>query len=547
MTIHRALVFACAAALVVPTIASAEPGSSGKSKKRWGKSGLSYRPYPSVPLLRDLPEGQVVESKVTRVHVFDGGARLERTARVTVQAGDHRLVFPALPANIQASTLGLSGFGANASAGSTFLESGTLVESRPKELLDLEKELERLTDQNETLRDRAEVLESRRALLLGAIASASSAPVPDLRARLDYAEEELTRTGREMTQIEAKQAVLAPQLAEVHKAYTDLRASLERPVKHVVVEVSSTEAATLDLTMRYLVTGPSWRPRHVARYDPSAGSLRLETYAWIVQQTPEPWSGVELALSTTRPVFGLRPPTSRTHFVGAVNGADLVAGEARALREVVSGGARLSEVERRSFSPTERVEIPSGSKGRRVLIHAVTLDKPKPNFHAVPAQSSSVYLSLTLKNGERQAWLPGEAALFNGSDYVGTATLPLVRAGEEITLPYGVDPAVTITRTRVASERRTEGKRQTLVASWAYGLKSQLPRPIRVRIAESLPVPRSAQVRVSADTQDWETGPKNGPKGLRYWWRDIPANGSKTWQLQVTVTASVKARIVGMN
>jgi hypothetical protein len=548
VTLNRASLIACGLVFVLLPSASAESGSDksiGK-KGRWGKAQFPYRAYPTAPLLRDLPDGEVVQSQVSRVHVFDGGARVERTAKVVLEAGDHRLVFPALPANIQASTLTLSGFGTTASAGSTFLESGTLVESRPDSLVELEAELGRLRDELSALADRQEVLGARRDLMMQTVGTSTNEPVAAVRARLDYAEQELTKTGRELTQNAEKQAVLAPQLAAIEKAYTDLRKSLERPVKHVVVEVTASQKVELPLTMRYLVTGPTWRPRHVARYDPAGGKLQLDTYAWIVQETPEPWDDVELIISTARPVFGLSPPSAPSQWVDAVKDKDLVAGEAHALREVASGGNRLAEVERRTFRPADRVLVPSGKKGKRVLIHTVSLDAPEAAFHAVPARAGAVYLSLTLVNPEREAWLPGEASLFNGSDYVGTAKLPVVRAGEEINLPYGADPALRVERRRAGAERTEDRSRKTVVAEWEYHLYSALPRAVIVTVKESLPVARNNQVRVQIESEGLLPGPTGSPKGTGQWRVQLPANGKKTWRLRAEVSANARARIVGM-
>ena len=542
MTIQRATLLTCVLFLLFPSLATA---GSGKKSNRWGKSAFPYRAHPSAPLLRDLPDGEVVESRVDRVHVFDGGARLERTARVTLDGGDHRLVFPALPANLQASTLTLSGFGDAAAAGSTFLESGTLVESRPESLVELENELRRVREELSTLSDRKDVLDARRDLLVESVGAQAGEPVATLRGRLDYAEEERTKTGRGLTQIGEQQAVLGPQLAALDKAYAELLASLERPVKHVVVEVSTAKRVSLTLTMRYLVTGPTWVPRHVARYDPAAGTLALDTYAWVVQETPETWDGVELTISTARPVFGLSPPYPAAQYVDAVKATDIVAGEAHALREIAGGGSRLSEIDRRTFRPRERFSVASGKKGKRVLIHTVALAAPRAQFRAVPARASAVYLSLTLANPEQEAWLPGEASLFNGNDYVGTATLPVVRAGDEITLPYGVDPALHIDRRRVGAQRREDRGRKTVMALWEFKLRSALPRPVEVEVREALPVARSGQLRVQIESEGMESG-GTLPKGVGLWRVKLPASGATTWQLRAEVSASSKTRIVGM-
>ena len=140
-----------------------------KKKKNYSKSFYkkkSLRKSYYVPMLRNLPEGQVVDSKITHVEVYPSGALIERVGTVNLDSGEHRLVIPGLPNAIQAKSLYISGFSKDATAGSTFLESGTLVEFRPAELVKLEGELQALEEEEMELTSLEAALKSRKELMM---------------------------------------------------------------------------------------------------------------------------------------------------------------------------------------------------------------------------------------------------------------------------------------------------------------------------------------------------------------------------------------------
>ncbi len=505
------------------------------------------------PLLRNLPRGKVVKSRIKRVEVFVGRALIERKAKVGLDKGTHRLVFPALPWRIDASTLNIAGFGADAVAGSTFLEEGTMVEARPRELRKLEKALKNIEYRDQALKNKATVLQGENTVLMKVLSSGSpGASGSTLTTLLHQARVELGRITGKLTKIERRRKALAPELHQLRLARTALLAKLQRRVRHVVVEVRARKACKLELKIRYVVSGPTWKPRHEGRYSAANRRLRLETFAWVVQKTGEPWNNVNISVGNARPTSGLRPPTPGERRVALESAGARVAGVSSRLREVATrSGYHRSGVTGnvRSFAPSGRFTVPSGPQGRRIRV-ATTQMSAVPRYVAIPMEHPGVYLKLEAKNQSPLALLAGEAALFNGQDYVGTARLPTVLPGEQLVLPFGRDNEVQVTRARIKRERKVTGARQRLTVSYQFKVKNRRTHTLDMELREVMPR-AYRQPRVRITMHRGTAAPKKGPRGslpgLLIWKLKIKAGGSTQWTWGYDVVAPASKRIVGID
>ncbi len=503
----------------------------------------------AAPLLRDIPAGNVVESKTTRVDVYPSGALIERTGSVVLTAGEQRIVVPALPEGLQAASLHVSGFGAGAVAGSTFLESGTLIETRPPELVELEETLRTLEARERVLAASDAALLQRREFLIenGKRLTADGLPSVDaLRQTLDFATAELEAIDAKRADIAEKRLELAPDLEQYRREHQELRARLERPVKHVVIEVTAKEARELPLVIRYFVTGPSWTPRHVARYDTNSGELTLETYAWVVQETGEAWENVTLHISTARPAEGLMPPQAPAPQVWLEEGRQRVAGEVQRLGEQAGFAAVGGSAGLRDFAPAGAVTVASNARGRRILLETTGVQTEARRV-AVPRINPAVYLLLSLRNERMTALLPGEASLFNGTDYVGTAALPAALPGEAIVLPFGRDAAVTVARTRVARDSGGDGRRQELRYRYQFQAQNRLGRDVAVEVREDLPTTDDRRAKVTLTPPELRPIPagRGESSGTLTWLIQLPAGGNQSWDLAYTVAAPGGLRVMG--
>src|SRR5439155_6123577 len=108
-----------------------------------------------------------------------------------------------------------------------------------------------------------------------------------------------------------------------------------------------------------------------------------------------------------------------------------------------------------------KLSIPSRRDEQVVEVTKLTL-APKYYYKAVPVLSQNVYRLADLINKSEYILLPGEATMYQGTDFVGRMHLPLVAVGEEFTAGFGIDPQLQIQRQMMDKTRSTQGGNQVL-------------------------------------------------------------------------------------
>lgn len=255
-----------------------------------------------------------------------------------------------------------------------------------------------------------------------------------------------------------------------------------------------------------------------------------------------------MEISGAEPSRGLFPPASREVLVTSAPEQDRVAGQAYGLRELAEQATGVVSGAGRRFALDGKVTIRSGPRGRRVLLETLTV--PAADLRvAVPREEPGVFLLLSFTNARITPLMPGEASLFNGADYVGTALLPVVSPGGGVTLPFGRDPGVTVERRLTDRTVQADARRSTVDYHWSYVVRSERPHPVQVEVRDLLPVSRDRHVKVSLDaaTEPPQMGSKDDPRGLLRWRVDVPARGERAWDVQYSVSTPAGRRVVGVD
>ena len=268
-------------------------------------------------------------SRIDGVTVFPQGAEVRRLAKVRIEAGDHTVIFPDLPANAQPASIRVEG---KATGG---LEIGSVDSRRlavprgdPAAVASarrrIEEEIEKLRDERARIQADLQAAEMQRTYLTS-LAQLPGRPAPQPPAAAGAREDWAGVLG-----------LIAKELAPVNKAILDAQVrtrDVDRRIRdaegrlraeagnaqdriEVKVAVAARAAIEAELVVRYQVAEASWQPVYDARL--AAGSktqapkLTITRRAMITQKTPEAWDGVALALSTTRPAAGTAAPELRT-------------------------------------------------------------------------------------------------------------------------------------------------------------------------------------------------------------------------------------------
>ncbi len=143
-----------------------------------------------------------------------------------------------------------------------------------------------------------------------------------------------------------------------------------------------------------------------------------------------------------------------------------------------------------------RLTVPSRNDEQVVEVVKLNLT-PKYYYKAVPVLSPHVYRLADLVNKSSHILLPGEATMYQGTDFVGRMAMPLVAVGEEFTAGFGVDTQLQVQRQMMDQMRTTQGGNQVLKYEYRILLSSFKAEPVKLQVWDRLPKGETERINVS--------------------------------------------------
>lgn len=479
-------------------------------------------------------------SRIDAVTVYPAGAEVTRAGRVTMEGGEHVILFTDLPAQAVPGSIRVEGRATGA------LQIGSVDTRRVSvpstdeaiaatERKKIEEAIERLKDERAVLQAAVEAAQAQKTLVNNLAQLPAQPPSPHAAAPQPDWSQLFTLIGQRVA--EAQKAILEAQIKmrETDRQIADLTHKLSTLAPapeqrtEVKVFVGATGALDADLIIRYQVSAASWTPFYDARLATGtrdqAPRLQLVRRASIQQRTGENWDDVQLSLSTARPNAGSAAPDLRPVTVDYAPDHNFQLGSAQSprldsrayapsvqaiperSRTHLQSGQYAAEpqqarIEAQPFqavySIAGRVAVPSTNEMKRVQIDDMALD-PTLTVRTVPKAEAKAYLYAKLTMATGTPVLPGPVALFRDSIFVGNGQLPLLAPGEEHELGFGVDDMIRV-RHAIAEQTRGESgwvsTSKTDVRNYRITVKNMHQRPIQVRVLDQIPVSQNEAIKI---------------------------------------------------
>ncbi len=499
-------------------------------------------------LLAGLAQAQVdVATRPSAVTVYPGSARVQRSGKISLPAGESLLIFSGLPARLDESSLRLSAEGVPAKLAGVKLRLAFTDETLQKLQRDLEAKIQNLDDAKADLQDQIAARKAETELLksLGAQAGQKGAqnaiekggPLADFT-------QSAAAVGRRMAQLNSANRKDERALRELDKKIAAAQAELNNAgagetrsrVAEALVDLK--EAGDLNVELSYLIYGASWAPIYDARLgsESEKPKLKLTFLADVAQNTGEDWNDVKLTLSTARPSEGTQAPDptqwwldQRQDYAEALsyNNAPKSAAKARrakglaAAMDMSSGSAysvepspapqptatsmqidqaqTLSGEYATSFVIKRSADIKSDGSSQRVAISEST-QSAELKLLVVPRLDKAAYVQAHVLYDGEQPLLPGQLSLYQDDNFVGRTQLKSIAPGESFDLGLGKDERVKVERERVTA-KLAPGKgfifsKDLRRYHWLIKIKS-LHKGLRdVEVLEQLPRSRHDDIKV---------------------------------------------------
>jgi uncharacterized protein (TIGR02231 family) len=492
-------------------------------------------------------------SKVDAVTVFLSGAEVTRAARLSLDKGDHTIVFSDLPAETVANSIRVDG----KATGKLDIESvDTQRRFIPRadqaalqaERKSLEDDIEKLNDDRTLVQGQAEAAEKQKTLLANlAELPAHSEDQPGHPVPQTDWSQLLSLIASGMTEAQKNALDAQVKIRDLDRKIEDLKNKLAAlapaRTEQTEVRVHVVAAAPLeaDLSVRYQVRNAAWTPGYDARLatgsKTSPPRLELTRRAEIRQHTGESWDNVALQLSTTRPTADAAAPQLHTVTVDfeepakpsasmapapqAASGEHKARNLAVRLKKLDTDqlGAGIADEAAPAPSPEEiaeqsatvaaapfqaifsvpnRLTIPDTGEAKRVLLQQDSIE-PVLTVRAVPKIDTKAYLYAKLVLPKGSPALPGTVALFRDGTFVGTGTLPVLSPGEDHELGFGADDQVRV-RHAISEEKQGEtgliSSAKTDSRNFRITIKNMHERAVQLVVHDQIPVSQNEDIKV---------------------------------------------------
>ena len=491
-------------------------------------------------------------SRIDAVTVYPIGAEVMRVGRVTMERGEHAILFTDLPAQAVSGSIRVEGKATGT------LEIGSVDTRRisvPRtdatiaatERKQIEDAIEKLKDERAVLQAGVEAAEAQKVLINNLVnlprqpaAANSAAAQPDWSQLFTLIGQRSAEAQKTILDTQIRIRETDRQIADLTRKLTTVAPSQEERTE-VKVFVNAAAALDADLTIRYQVRAASWTPFYDARLSTGtrdqAPKLQLIRRASIQQRTGESWDDVQLALSTARPGAGSAAPILNPMTVdyapdlqpaqaqsreqigygsgftnqdtagespdGQLNHLAKVAREKKRAEETpVDVDQVRTEVEAQPFQAVYaiagRVAVPATGEMKRVHIDDVALD-PVLTARTVPKAEQKAYLYAKLTTARGTPVLPGTVSLFRDMTFVGNGQLPLLAPGEEHELGFGVDDMIRVRHAVIEDKRGETGlisTSKTDLRNYRITVKNLHERPIQLRVLDQIPVAQNDAIKI---------------------------------------------------
>ena len=492
-------------------------------------------------------------AKIARVTVYADRAEVVRRFATTLPAGEHALVFDALPGETDLSSVRVTGQGSfslidiRAETIQTLEVTDTQVRELSTKLKAEQVKLQEVTQAQTRNAQRRASLDK----VLGRLTAVGKESAnPDLdpakwAGYLTYHVESLAKLDQETLGLKGRDDALRAEINRLERELIQLNGNRTKYRNVARVKIEVTQAGPQEFELTYVVAGPSWSPHYDVRADTVAKKLTVAYQAQVRQRTGEDWLGVSLRLSTAQPGVGGREPelapwalykaepvvptgaavlmdegglaaaakptaasaTRRSLTKQAAQTADAgIASSPAPAMEVTSATVQAGATAA-LFQVPRAYDIPSDPKSVKVALTEQTFFASF-RHSCVPKLSPNVYLKAQAVNASDYPFLPGPTAVFLDGAYVAAASMDLVPAGQEFVTFLGVDQTVKVERRVLARREEVTGvfgkKTHRTVHDLLFKVTNGKQADIDLAVGDQLPLSNHDAIKVVLEEPRYE-------------------------------------------
>lgn len=516
---------------------------------------------------------KAINAKLQKVTVYLQGADLHYTENVNLSAGINEFAFENISPYINQPSLQAS------------IKNGVVMdvkyelvyeEAKPKPTANkkYDKEIEQVLDSLEDLRyeekdadNHLKALTTEKNMLMNN-RIIKGEPLKDslqlLQQGMAFLKERLNAIYAEelkYEKIKDKIAKVRNRLNNRHKALLLLQSGDgagysgdAKPIHKVLVTVYAENPTSTQLSFSYFVDAANWVPAYDLQASSVNGSLKLNYFANVTQNTGLDWKNTQLTLSTSTPTESNTKPTLSPWYLSfyeyknyspapSTNSSMPLKKESLAFRN--NNTDDMNDLEEKDLnslldyiSVTEnllRVEyeiklnytLNSDGKTHKVLIN----DKDVPmtlQFAAVPKISSDAFLMARITGWEEMNIIPGNARLYFDGAFVGQMYLDPSTTEDTLSVNLGRDKSFALTRKKVKEKHKERfiGDEKIETRTIEIVVRNTKNQAIDVEVEDQIPVV-SGTNEIKVVLKESDDAELDEPSGSLKWKLKLKAKETK--------------------
>jgi uncharacterized protein (TIGR02231 family) len=482
-----------------------------------------------------------MDYRIVAVTIFNDRALITRSAKVSLEKGEHTLIFENMPVSVEQNSIQVNGSG-NAVLGNVKYQ--TVYEEEPetskKALLDektlLEDQIRETDDQLKRLAQEKSFVEKIGDKVTTPVTeNANPAELqPETWIKMvDFYQERLRKADENIRQTEKHRRTLQEKLQHINWQLQQSGTNTRKIKYQVAVSLEMKTEGEIELHLSYIVFNAQWYPVYDLRVDSEQKKMNITYHAVIEQQTGESWEDVSVKVSTAKPnVSGVQPQLSPWRI-------DIYYPLAMAKPTLSSSG--FHDLKKKSGAPVMKEEVEEMSQMFNMFdTDALQMEMPKVEaetgatavffniagkhtvktgesdykvtilqedfsshfrYSAVPKLSPYAYLKAKTVNSTEFPFLAGSANVFLDGNFVATSYLKTIAPTEEFWTFLGIDESFKVEHKFIKKFERKEAhlfskKTKVMVYEYQIKVKNHKKTQEEIVIFDQLPITQNKLIKV---------------------------------------------------
>lgn len=499
-----------------------------------------------------------VDSKIKKVVVYRQGAKISRTATMTLTPENQEIVLDNLTSTIDPNSLLVNIKGSaillSASVRTNYMGYKTL----PKRTMQLKDSLILISDKIDWLNTEQSIFQGEEKLISDnqkIVNEEQKTTAADIAQLAEFYRARLTEIKKKTYQNNMKLRELKEIKAQIERQLNELQYQKGQKMGEVVLNISAEQTSKVTINISYLTRNAGWSPLYDIRCQGIKDPIDLLYKANVYQTTGYDWKGIDLIISTGNPTVNNERPVMQPWYINFFEPVVVGYGTMEKSKRAAPMTSNIyldaeESVEESIFEPEAQAppvpyqvtqttnqmaieyaieimqDIPADGKEHIVPISNFELPATY-SYHAVPKLDQHAYLLAKVGDYNQYNLLPGNSNIFFEGMFIGRSYLNSEVTSDSLVVSLGRDDRISVKRNILKdfTSKKVIGSNKTELKGYEIILRNNKNQPVSLEVLDQIPLSQNKEIEVNVEEMG---GAKyNSDYGSLLWKIDLAPGDTK--------------------